>query len=138
MKQKLSDIEFAFMFSSDRYEGNAVYLCKSTGRLYYVSEYGDSDEDLPDDLDDHERYLVLPDKSDLDLDSQLVHRFMRKHAASFADEVREIFSSKGAYRRFKNFLMDHDLLDQWHAYESEETTAAIRTWCQDNGIELDE
>lgn len=138
MKHKLSDIELAFDQSTMGFEGDVVYLCKSTGRAYYVSEFGDSDEDLPEDLDDNEEYLALPDKDELDLGSRLVHRFIRETAPALSDEVRAIFSRKGAYRRYKNFLIDHGMLDQWHAYENEQTTAALKTWCRENGIDLDE
>jgi len=138
MKHKFNDIEDAFLFSSGAFDGNTVYLCKETGRLYYVSDFGDSDEDLPEDLDDNEQYLVLPNKRDLDLGSHLARRFIEEHAAEFTNTVRDIFSRKGAYRRFKNFLIDKDMLDQWHAYENEQTAHALKTWCRDHEIELDE
>jgi len=138
MKHRYDDIENAMMFSGDAFDGNSVYLCKNTGRLYYISEYGDSEEDLPDDLDENGQYLRLPDKHDLDLGSRIVHRFIKEHAPDFADDVRAIFSRKGAYRRFKSFLEANDMLDAWHAYENAQTEAALKAWCQNNGIELTE
>ena len=136
MKHSLDNIENGYLFLNDSSEGNEVFLCNKTGRLYFISESGDSDEDLPDDLYENEQYLRLPDKHDLDLGSRIVHRFIQEHAPEFADDVRGIFSRKGAYRRFKGFLETNDMLDAWHAYENAQTESALKTWCKDNGIEL--
>jgi hypothetical protein len=49
---KFQDIEHAFMFVSMAPKfANSAILSKETGEIYYVSEFGDSDE-LPDDVDD--------------------------------------------------------------------------------------
>lgn len=55
MKIRFNDIEDAFLFSSmgSMYENQAI-LCKETGEIYYISEFGDSDE-LPDDPEDEEK-----------------------------------------------------------------------------------
>jgi hypothetical protein len=48
---------------------------KETGETYYVSTLGDSDE-LPDDLDENEKYINIPHKNDLDLGRNLVFNFI--------------------------------------------------------------
>ena len=138
MKHKFDDIEHAFMFTGGEFDGNSVFLCRVTGRLYYISEFGDSDDDLPEDLDENEQYLLLPNRQDLDLGSQLVFRFIREHAPTHTDEIRQIFSRKGAYKRFKRFLEANHMLDAWYAYENEQTVAAIKAWCRENKVELTE
>jgi hypothetical protein len=58
------DIENAFLFvgMDQKFMQNA-YLCKETGRIFYTSELGDSDE-LPEDIDDTEKYITIPHKKD--------------------------------------------------------------------------
>lgn len=51
-------------------------------------------------------------------------------------KVREIFNRKGAYRRWKDFLHDLDLLDKWHTFEDQETRQALLDWCEASGVAI--
>ncbi|WP_353839486.1 hypothetical protein [Mesorhizobium sp.] len=75
-----------------------------TGKIYCHSEWVDDVEELPDDLEDSERYIAIPDKRELDLGKPLVLSFARHHLLDDYDKVREIFSRAGAYARFKDLL----------------------------------
>jgi hypothetical protein len=69
------DIENAFLFvSMDQKFMHNAYLCKETGQIFYTSELGDSDE-LPEDIDDTEKYITIPHKNDLELGKALVFEF---------------------------------------------------------------
>ena len=46
-----------------------------------------------------------------------------------ADEfnrVQQIFSRRGAYRRFKDFLEQKDLLQDWYDFENQREEEALR------------
>lgn len=66
---------------------------------------------------------------------------MLKFAAEFLvdalNEVQEIFSSSGAYSRFKDLLEHRGMLQQWYEYEAKVQKEALRQWCVDRGIELE-
>ena len=133
-----SDIEDAFLHVSMAPEyTNSAILCKETGQIYLVSGLGDSDE-LPDDVDDSDQYVEIPHKNELDLGIVLVRDFVAQRLPDRGDEVEAIFSSRGAYSRFKALLASCKSLDDWHLYEEKQTEAALRGWCADNGIELAE
>ena len=71
MAISFSDIEDAFFFvSMDQQYMHNAYLCKETGETFYTSEAGDSDE-LPEDIDDPEKYIAIPHKNELDLGKHL-------------------------------------------------------------------
>lgn len=70
-------------------------------------------------------YLHLPDKFDLDLGQRLVWRFVEIEIPGLEQKVRETFSRRGAYRRWKDFLDRNGLLDKWHTLENESTRAAL-------------
>jgi hypothetical protein len=53
-----------------------AYLDRQSGKIYWHSEFGEDDEESPDDIDD-EIYVSIPDT---------------KRARSRYDEVRQIFS----------------------------------------------
>jgi hypothetical protein len=91
---------------------------------------------LPDDVDS-DRYIAVPHKNDLDLGKRLVLKFAAEFLADEYDYVRQIFSRRGAYARFKDLLDRHGKLQQWHDYEDRAKKEALREWCQDNEIEID-
>ena len=87
-----------------------------------------------EDIDDREKYVKLPNKRDLDLGPRLVMRFTREELPDRYDEVAEIFSRRGAYRRFKDLLEHEGALDKWFEFENAAEEKALREWCADNGV----
>ena len=101
MAVSFSDLQLAFEFVSNGSMGeNEAYLDRQSGKIYWHSELGDNDEELPDDIDD-KKYIFIPDKRELDLGKPLVLDFAREFLPDDYDEVRHIFSRRGAYRRYK-------------------------------------
>jgi hypothetical protein len=130
------DIETAFMFvSMSPPHEHYAYLNKETGETYYISEIGDSDE-LPADLQENEKYISIPHKSDLGLGRNLVFDFVAANLPDEFERVRGIFSSKGAYARYKDFLEYKGQLEAWYEFENKATEKALRDWCKENDIEL--
>ena len=61
MAVSFSDLQLAFEFVSSGGMGeNEAYLDRQSGKIYWHSEFGDSEEELPDDIDD-EKYISIPD-----------------------------------------------------------------------------
>ncbi len=50
--------------------------------------------------------------------------------------VQEIFSNRGAYRRFKDLLEQKDLLQSWYDFESHRGEEGLREWCRENEVDL--
>ncbi len=137
MKVKLDDIEEAFMYvSAGNFCGDsAAYLYVKTGKIYYHSDY--DVEELPDDIEDSDKYIAIPDKYELGLGHDLVYRFVDEYLPDYIDVVYRMFHSRGAYSRYKHFLLKHNMLDKWHEYEQQATQDALLSWCRDNDIEVD-
>ena len=135
MKIPFDDIERAFLFVTMQPEfGNQALLSKITGKMFYISEFGDSDE-LPDDIEDSDDYIEIPHKNELDLGKQLVYQFVSEHLPEEYDRVAQIFRRKGAYSRYKDLLDREGLLDKWHKYEDSKQSKALRKWCSENNID---
>jgi hypothetical protein len=130
------DLQLAFEFVSSGGMGeNEAYLDRQSGKIYRHSEFGDNDEELPDDIDD-KKYILIPDKRELDLGKPLVLDFARKFLPDDYDEVRYIFSRKGAYRRYNDLLVRRGALERWYDFSNKSEETAVREWCTENGIEL--
>ena len=136
MPVSFSDLQLAFEFVSSGGMGeNEAYLDRQSGKIYWHSGFGDNDEELPDDIDD-EKYIAIPDKKELDLGEPLVLDFAREFLPDDYDEVRHIFSRRGAYRRYKDLLVRQGALERWYDFSNKAEEAALREWCAENGIDL--
>ena len=136
MRVSFSDLQRAFEFvSSGGMAGNEAYLDRQSGKIYWHSEFGDNDEELPDDIDD-EKYTAIPDKRELDLGKPLVLDFARGFLPEDYDEVRRIFSRSGAYRRYKDLLVRRGALERWYDFSNKAEEVALREWCAQNGVDL--
>ncbi len=135
---KFSEIELAFEFVSaaGQYE-HFAYVSKSTGATYWQSDAAGLD-DLPEDLNASDDYVEIPHKNDLDLGKDLIFRFVAQEIPGLHEKVQRIFSRRGAYGRYKDFLADLGLLDTWYRFEAEQTKEALLTWCRDYDIQIEE
>ena len=96
---------------------------------------GDSDE-LPDNIEDPNKYIEIPHKNKLDLGKNLVMRFVIEFMPDDIYKVENIFKRKGAYSRFKSLLEREELLKEWHDYEHKWRRIALKDWCYDNKIDF--
>jgi Uncharacterised protein family (UPF0158) len=141
MPTKFQDLLTAFEFvgtSGGSVGGNLAYLCRQTGKIYWHSEFSDLGEldELPDDVDDEEKYVAIPDKRELNLGKSLVLDFAREYLSNDFDEVRRIFSKKGAYRKFRALVTQRKVLERWYEFEAKATERALREWCTLHSIAL--
>ena len=138
MLVSFTDLQNACMFVSSGALGeNEAYLDRQSGKIYYHSAFGDEEEEWPEDIDD-ERYIEIPHKNELDLGRPLVFGFVREFLPGDYDEVRRIFSRRGAYGRYKDLLTRRNALQRWYDFSNQAEEAALREWCEENGIALSE
>ncbi len=136
MKIKFEDIEQAFDFVSfGSYGDHSALLDKSSGKIYWHSEFGDLDE-IPEEICESENVIEIPHKNDLGLGNQLVFDFVRSNIPDDYEQVRDIFSRHGAYARYKDFLESKGMLQFWYDFENAAQEKALRDWCKDKGIKL--
>ncbi|HWG05700.1 MAG TPA: UPF0158 family protein [Beijerinckiaceae bacterium] len=134
------DLLLAFEYVSfDDIGEHGVFLCRETGKLYWSGSDGiDEPDELPDDLDDSEKYLQIPGRRDLDLGRPLVMDFVYEVLPDDVSEVEQIFRRKGAYRKFKVLLERRQKLDEWYAFEAKAQEQALREWCELHEVEIGE
>ncbi|MCP3371193.1 hypothetical protein [Bradyrhizobium cajani] len=140
MPMKFAQIVDAFEFANNGDIGEfRAFVCRQTGKIYCQTDFMDAAEfndELPDDIDDEEKYLALPDKRELGLGKPLVLDFAREFLRDDFDDVHYFFSKRGAYPKFKSLLARRGAIDRWHAYENEATERALRDWCKLHSIEI--
>src|SRR4051794_35257846 len=132
----LNSFEFV---SSDGGGLHEAFLCKQTGKIYWRSETSDLDgleDEIPDDIEDDEKYILIPDKRALDLGKPLALAFAREYLPNDFDQVRDMFSRRGAYKKFRELLIRRNALERWYDFDSKATEGALREWCELNSIEI--
>jgi hypothetical protein len=141
MPVKFEEITAAFEFvntGGDMGEFRA-FVCKRTGTIHYQTDFQDIAElydELPDDIDDGEKYVALPDKRELGLGKALVLDFAREFLPGDFDDVHYFFSKRGAYPKFKALLARRGAIDRWHSFEAKAAERALRDWCALHSIDI--
>lgn len=115
---------------------NSALINRQTGVAYWASELNDSPDELPDDIDDATRYLAVPHKNDLDLGNNLALRFEQEALSDDYTTISGYFRGRGAYARFKRLLDQRGLLQSWFEFEARAVEGALRSWAQDNGLQV--
>src|SRR5262249_3743161 len=125
MPVSFQDILSAFEFVSFGGMGeHQAFLCRESGKIYWHSDVSDLagsddlDGELPDDIENDEKYVAIPDKRELDLGKPLAMDFARQFLPKDFSEVRQIFSKRGAYAGFKDLLARKGALDRWYDFEA--------------------
>ena len=141
MPATFKDIQEAFDFADLRGSlgENRAFLCRRTSKVYLHSESSDFDglfDELPDDIEDEEKYLAIPDKRELGLGKPLVLDFAREYLPVDFDEVQYIFNKSGAYRKFRALVTRRNVLERWYEFEAKATERALRDWCELHSITL--
>ena len=127
------DLEMAFEFASfDSLGESEAYICLETGKIYLNSDA--VDEELPEDLDEEEKYIVVPSKHDLNLGMPLALGFVADRLPEDLESVRSYFRARGAYSKYKAILEERGVLEQWYEYEQESIKQALLSWCSENAI----
>ena len=136
MSIKFSDVLdiFEMVNFGSPYESEG-YICKTSGKTYFYSDFADNEEELPNDIND-EKYLPIPYKNDLDLGCNLAFDFVQQYLPTEYENVRSIFQRKGAYTRFKSLLVKTDKIEVWYTFEAKHTEQALRRWCIEQNIEI--
>ena len=131
----LTELQGAVEWVSDNVADSEAFVCRQTGRIYWISDDGSLEpEERPVDVDDPEKYAPVPDKYELDIGVRLVYEFTETHLPGQYDTIRSVFRRKGAYRRFKTILVEHNLLERWYDFSEEQSQAVLEEWCASEGF----
>lgn len=132
------DLLWGLQFISvDPHGANQAYVNGTTGEIRCRSDLEMLEPDLllPDDADP-DAWTPIPTSRELGLGAPAVMEFVSAHMASDNEEIRNIFGRKGAYGHFKALLARRGLLEQWYAFHDTAEKAALRAWCEEEGLDV--
>jgi hypothetical protein len=133
----LDELENAVIVIDDGCGEAKGWVSRETGMIHLRdNEYMDDEAPLPAHVDNDDSYVPIPGARELGLGHELVFRFAAQHLPGDRETVRELFRTKGAYARFSRLLETRGATDEWHRFRDEETKAALRSWCEGNGLQV--
>jgi hypothetical protein len=87
-------------------------------------------------LENFENYKELPTQYEIN-EYQIMEDFcFTVHDERKQDLLLRSIKGKGAFRRFKDKIMDFGLVDKWYAYRDERLKQIAIEWCQYNNIDF--
>ena len=82
------------------------------------------------------KYLRLPDKYEVN-----GYETMEAFCLLLPPHLSRVFLSairgRGAFRRFREMLIEHQLLEQWYDYEQKALLEIARAWCVENRVQYE-
>jgi hypothetical protein len=144
MPVSFNDLREAFEFANMSGVGeHQAVLCKPTGKIHWRSDLFELDEsgeapadELPADFERDENYVVIPSRRALGLGKPLALDFSLQFLPDDFEEVRDIFSRRGAYKKFHALLIRRGVQECWYGFETKALDLALRQWCELNSIEV--
>jgi uncharacterized protein (DUF2164 family) len=133
----LDDLEAALLWvsSASPFE-NSAFISRATGEVFYSSGTYDTEDELPEDMEDVTLYCSVPHKNDLDLGRGLALRFVSEYLPEQERRIQDYFHRRGAYARFKDLLERTGHLEQWHQYEQKATKTALLAWAAEERLKV--
>ena len=135
----LREIEAEFKMLAPRESDAEAFVRPAADGIVYVtnSMFADTEEiDAAFDAMIEGSWIAFPDASELRLGHRMALRFAREFLSEEqCERVVAIFSRRGAFRRFKDFLDECGKLHEWYAYEELTVLEALKQWLKDNDID---
>lgn len=117
--------------------GNSIYLNLKTKEILAINDAfsGDEKEEMYAMVEENNDYLKLPEQIELDGYNRM-RRFIKTLGESkYIKEFEKAIKGKGAFRRFKDLLIEHDIRDYWHEFEHNEYVDIAINLLEKNNIE---
>lgn len=85
-------------------------------------------------VENYENYIELPTKYDVN-----EYEIMEDFCLTVSDQRKQdsllrVIRGKGAFRRFKDKIIDFEIENQWYSYRDECFKQIAIEWCKDNNI----
>lgn len=152
MKVKLSAVLEAIELQTNETD---YYFCTETGEVIMITleqmniaERGDSLERYPEwlqeqvqlaekVLENEDLFIPLPSRYEVN-EYEIMESFaLSIESQRVSDIIYDALRGKGAFRRFKDLVERHNLIDQWYQYRDNAYGKIAIDWCQSHGLDYD-
>lgn len=118
--------------------GNSVYYNLETKEIIDINDgLGNKEkEEIYDSIEEErDKYLKLPEQHELDGYNRMKRFIKTLGETKYIKEFEKAIKGKGAFRRFKDLLIKHNIRDYWHEFEHDEYVSIAVKLLEENRIE---
>ena len=101
--------------------------------LSNIGEYGDLSEDEIDKL--FEESIILPTQYEINEYQMMVDFINAIENLEIKNNLQRLIQGKGAFRRFKDYCFEMDIIQDWYKYRDEKYKEIAIDWCKQNELE---
>ena len=101
--------------------------------LSNIGEYGDLTEDEIDEL--FEESIILPTQYEINEYKMMEDFIGIIDNSEIRNNLQRLIQGKGAFRRFKDYCIEMDIIQDWYKYRDKEYKEIAIEWCKQNELE---
>ena len=104
--------------------------------LSNIGEYENLNEDELDEL--FEESIILPMHYEIN-EYQIMENFIDTiNDIEIKNNLHRLIQGKGAFRRFKDYCIELDIIQDWYKYREEKYKQIAINWCKENDLSYKE
>lgn len=132
----LDELERAAMMVEDGDGTVTALVSRETGMIHLLNdEYMDEEAPMPSASGGNDGYVSVPSAGVLGIGDGLVLRFAALHLVEDQHTVRDLFRDRNT-EGFARLLQERGAAEAWERFHDDTTRAALRRWCEENGLQL--
>lgn len=132
----LDELERAAMTVEDGDGSVTALVSRETGMIHVLNdEYMDEEAPTPSGSGGGDAYVPVPPAGTLGIGDGLILRFAAAHLAGDQDTVRDLFRERDT-EGFARLLEQRGAQEAWEGFHRQATRSALRSWCEENGLQL--
>ena len=101
--------------------------------LSNIGEYENINEDELDEL--FEKSIILPTQYEINEYQIMVDFIDTINDLEIRNNLYRLIQGKGAFRRFKDYCIEVNIIQDWYNYREEEYKEIAINWCRENNLE---
>ena len=104
--------------------------------LSNIGEYEDLSEDELDEL--FEKSILLPTRYEINEYQIMVDFIDTINDLEIRNNLYRLIQGKGAFRRFKDYCIEVNIIQDWYNYREEKYKEIAINWCKENDLKYKE
>lgn len=101
----------------------------------FLSNIGEYEELTEDEIDElFEKSIILPTQYEIN-EYKMMEDFIETiDNSEISNNLQRLIQGKGAFRRFKDYCFDENIIQDWYKYRDERYKEIAIEWCKENEL----
>lgn len=101
----------------------------------FLSNIGEYEELTEDEIDElFEKSIILPTQYEINEYQIMLDFIDTLDNLEIKDNLHRLIQGKGAFRRFKDYCFDENIIQDWYKYRDERYKEIAIEWCKENEL----